>query len=346
MHSDGHCAHHDHHDHGDEHSHGHGAHAPSHAHGHGHGHPHGGHAHHHAPASFDRAFAIGISLNLVFLLCEAWFGWRANSLALWADAAHNLSDVAGLVLAWGGALAGRMRPDERHTYGFKRASLWAAFGNAVLLLVAMGSLGWESVERLLAGPAAHLPNSTTVMVVAGLGIVVNGATAWLFMRGRHDDLNIQGAFWHMAGDALVSAGVVLAGALTLWSGWSWLDPVVSLAIVAVIAWSTWQLLRRSLHLLLDGVPEHIPLPAVRDYLGGLPGVSSVPDLHVWAMGTTHTALTAHLLMPGGAPGDAFLREAAQGLKRRFGIDHATLQTITSAELSPCHDGAEPSPHGG
>lgn len=274
------------------------------------------------------------------MFVEAGYGWQAHSLALWADAAHNLSDVAGLVLAWGGTWAGRVRADERHTYGFKRATLWAAFGNALLLLVAMGSLVWEALDRL-AHPTGVLPHSPTVMAVAALGIVVNGVTAWLFMRGRHDDLNIQGAFWHMASDALVSAGVVVAGALTLWAGWSWLDPVVSLLIAMVIVASTWHLFRRSLHLLLDGVPEHIAFNEVRAYLRSLPGVSGVPDLHIWAMGSTHTALTAHLVLPAGAPGDAFLREATRGLKSRFGIDHVTLQTVCDADLSPDDSPAEP-----
>lgn len=324
---------HDPQDHSGEHDHGH--------HGHVHASPH---VHHHSPpASFDRAFAISISLNLLFVVIEAFYGWQAQSLALWADAAHNLSDVAGLVLAWGGVLAGRIPSGERYTYGFKRASLWAAFGNAMMILVGMGLLMWEAVVRLLQ-PTGILPHSTTVMAVAALGIVVNGATAWLFMRGRHDDLNIQGAFWHMAGDALVSAGVVVAGALTLWGGWVWLDPLVSLVIGVVIVLSTWGLFRRSIHLLLDGVPEHIPLPAVRGYLGGLPGVSAVSDLHVWAMGSAHTALTAHLLMPEGTGDDAFLTVATQGLKQRFGIDHVTLQTTTHAELAPCSSKAEAHPH--
>lgn len=310
---------------------------PGHAPDHGQGHHH--HHHHLPPDSFDRAFALGIALNLLFVLVEAGYGWHAHSLALWADAAHNLSDVAGLVLAWGGTWAGRMRANERHTYGFKRVTLWAAFGNALLLLVAMGSLVWEALDRL-AHPTGLLPHSLTVMAVAALGIVVNGFTAWLFMRGRHDDINIQGAFWHMAGDALVSAGVVVAAALTLWAGWSWLDPLVSLLIAVVIVASTWHLFRRSLHLLLDGVPEHIAFAEVRAYLRGLPGVSGVPDLHIWAIGSAHTALTAHLVLPAGAPGDAFLREATRGLKSRFGIDHVTLQTVCDAALSPDDSPAE------
>ena len=242
-----------------------------------------GHAHHHAPASFDRAFAIGITVNIAFVAIEAFYGWKVNSLALLADAGHNLGDVAGLVLAWGGALAGKLRPDARYTYGWKRASILAAFANALLLLVAMGSLAWEAVGRL---SAPEPTQGWTVMVVAGIGIVVNLGTALLFMRGRDDDLNIRGAYLHMAGDALVSAGVVVVGALSLWLGWAWLDPAASLVIALVIVVGTWGLFRQSLRLMFDGVPEHIDLVAVRRQLEALPGVDRVHDLHVWATGTS------------------------------------------------------------
>lgn len=299
--------------------------------GHGHGHGHG-----HGPSGGDygRAFTIGITLNLGFVAVEAFYGWKADSLALLADAGHNLSDVIGLVLAWGGALAGRLRPDARHTYGWKRASIVAAFLNAVLLLVAMGSLAWEALLRLQAPqPAAAL----TIMLVAGAGIVVNGATAWLFMHGRERDLNIRGAFWHMAADALVSAGVVAAGALSWRFGWNWLDPAVSLLIAVIIVVATWGLFRQSLHLMFDGVPEGVELQAVRELLAALPGVQSVHDLHVWAMGTTDTALTAHLVMPQGHPGDAFLRDAAEQLAQRFGIGHVTLQVVREPFAPGCGD---------
>jgi len=298
----------------------------SHAH-HDHDHDHdehGHHAHHHhaPPENFDRAFAIGIALNLGFVAVEAFYGWRADSLALLADAGHNLSDVAGLVLAWAGAFAGRLRPGPRHTYGFKRASILAAFGNALLLLVALGVLGLEAVQRL---QSPRPSEGVTVMVVAAIGIAVNGFTAWLFLHGRHD-LNLRGAFLHMLTDALVSAGVVLAGALTLWFGWLWLDPVASLVIVLVILLGTWNLLRGSVHLLFDGVPEHIDLAEVRGFLASRPGVVQVHDLHVWAMGTSDVALTAHLVMPGGGADEAFLREATHELQRRFRIGHVTLQS--------------------
>jgi cobalt-zinc-cadmium efflux system protein len=299
--------------------------------GHDHGHDLGG-------ADFSAAFAIGIALNLAFVAVEAFWGWRIGSLALLADAGHNLSDVAGLVLAWGGALAGRLRPDMRHTYGWKRASILAAFANALLLLVAMGSLAWEAAQRLRSPEPVE---GLTVMVVAGIGIVVNAATALLFMRGRKHDLNIRGAFLHMAADALVSAGVVVAGALALAFGWAWLDPVASLLIAAVIVVGTWSLFRQSLHLLFDGVPEGIDLRAVQALLLEQPGVAAVPDLHVWAMGTSQYALTAHLVMPEGGADDTFLASAAQRLHERFDIDHVTLQPVRSPLMRPCADPERP-----
>lgn len=296
-----------------------------------------GHDHHHAPASFNRAFAIGIALNLGFVGIEAFYGWRINSLALLADAGHNLSDVAGLVLAWGGALAGQLRPNPRHTYGWRKASVLAALANALLLLVAMGALVWEAVGRLLAPEPMAGEQGLTIMAVAGVGILVNSVTAWLFMRGRDTDLNIRGAFLHMAADALVSAGVVLAGALTLWMGWSWLDPVVSLLIAGVILWGTWSLLRQSLHLLFDGVPDRLDPQAVHDSLIALPGIARVHDLHIWALDTSEVALTAHLVMPVGHADDAFLRAATEMLHDRFEITHATLQVMNEPFTVPCGD---------
>ncbi|MBC7699969.1 cation diffusion facilitator family transporter [Aquabacterium sp.] len=295
-------------------------------------HGHHGHAHVHAPANFNRAFAIGIGLNAAFVAIEAFYGWKVNSLALLADAGHNLSDVAGLVLAWGGTLAGKLPPSARNTYGFKRASILAAFANAVLLLVAMGSLAWEALGRF----NAPVPTQgVTVMVVAGIGIVVNTATALLFMRGSAHDLNMRGAFLHMAGDALVSLGVVIAGALTLKFGWNWLDPAVSLAIAAVIVVGTWGLFRQSMHLLFDGVPDQIDLGAVKGYLQSLPGIERVHDLHVWAMGTSEVALTAHLVMPSGHPDDAFLKDINQHLHDQFDIDHVTVQVVKVPFTQPC-----------
>jgi cobalt-zinc-cadmium efflux system protein len=290
------------------------------------------HSHSHAPANFNAAFAIGIGLNLAFVGIEAWYGWKVDSLALLADAGHNLSDVIGLVLAWAGALAARLRPDARHTYGWQRASILAAFVNAMLLLGAMGTLAWEAVQRL----GSPVPmEGVTIMAVAGVGIVVNTATALLFLRGREHDLNIRGAFLHMAADALVSLGVVISGGLALWFGWLWLDPVVSLLIAAVIVIGTWRLFRQSLHLLFDGVPAGVDLGEVRSLLESLPGVERVDDLHVWAMGTTAIALTTHLVMPDGAPGDDFLQDATRQLHDRFEIEHVTIQIVRAAFGKGC-----------
>lgn len=310
---------------GHEHQHGHG-----HAHAHDHGHSHG---HAHAPANFDAAFAIGIALNLAFVALEAFYGWRIGSLALLADAGHNLGDVAGLVLAWGGVLAGRLRPDARHTYGWKRATILAAFANAMLLLVAMGWLGWEAVHRL---QSPQPTEGWTVIGVAAIGILVNTATALLFMRGRKGDLNIRGAFLHMVADALVSLGVVVGGALYLWRGWDWIDPVMSLAIAAVIVAGTWRLFRQSVHLLFDGVPDGLDLAAVRNRLRALPGVTGVHDLHVWAIGTSEVALTAHLVLAlDCTDADRVLEEAALALRTDFGIRHATLQLETVDYANRC-----------
>ena len=278
-------------------------------------------------------------LNLVFVLAEAFFGWKVNSLALLADAGHNLSDVAGLVLAWVAAMAGRLRPDHRHTYGWQRASILAAFANAILLLVAMGALAWEAILRLQSTAATQ---GMTIIAVAAIGVVVNGVTAALFMSGSKSDLNIRGAFMHMAADALVSLGVVAAGVLYLWHGWSWLDPVVSLIIALVIVAGTWSLFRQSVHLLFDGVPESVDLAELDYWLRSLPGVTAVHDLHVWAMSTQDNAMTAHLVMPAGHPGDAFYLEVAKGLQERFGISHPTLQIemapIEHGCVSPLGDG--------
>lgn len=305
-----------------------------------------GHDHSHAPANFNTAFAVGIALNIAFVAMEAFYGWKINSLALLADAGHNLSDVIGLVLAWGGALAGKLRPDARHTYGWKRATILAAFINALLLLVAMGSLVWEALHRLQSPEPVQ---GITIMVVAGVGIVVNTATALLFMRGREKDLNIRGAFLHMAADALVSAGVVVAGALALWFGWTWLDPVVSLLIAVVIVVGTWSLFRQSLHLLFDGVPDSVDLLQVKALLESLPGVARVHDLHVWAMGTSDIAMTAQLVMPEGHADDAFLQNATEQLHHHFEIEHATIQVVRVPFTAPCGDWpagcAAPQKHG-
>ncbi|MBB3017567.1 cobalt-zinc-cadmium efflux system protein [Microvirga lupini] len=291
-----------------------------HAHHHSAGHHHHGHGH--APqAGYGRAFAIGIVLNLGFVVIEAGYGFWADSMALLSDAGHNLSDVLGLAIAWGAALLARRGPTERFTYGLRSSSILAALFNALLLLVAVGGIVWESVQRLIEpSPVA----AVTMMIVAGIGILVNGFTAFLFMGGQHD-LNIRGAFLHMVADAAVSLGVVLGGLAILWTGADWIDPVLSLVIAAVIVWGTWSLLKQSLTLSLHGVPRNIAVPDVRKALERMPGVACVHHLHVWAVSTTETALTAHLVMPDGHPGDRFLAEAQRELKEHFGIGHATLQ---------------------
>lgn len=293
-----------------------------------HHHPHS-HSHHPA-ANYDRAFAVGIALNVLFVLVEAYYGWRSDSLALLSDAGHNLSDVLGLLMAWGGFYLARLRPSQKHTYGLGRATIMAALFNALILLVAIGGIVWEAIARL----SHPVPiQGGIVMLVAAIGVVINGITAWLFMSGNKHDLNLRGAFLHMAADALVSLGVVIAGALFIWTGWTWLDPAISLVIALVILLGTWGLLRHSLHLSLDGVPASIDLDSVRNYLAELPGVGAIHDLHVWAMSTSEIALTVHLVMPGGHPGDDFLCSIANALHHDFAITHATLQVETGDR--PC-----------
>jgi cobalt-zinc-cadmium efflux system protein len=297
------------------------------------------HVHAHAPRDFGRAFAIGIALNLGFVAVETVYGFLASSMALLADAGHNLSDVLGLVVAWAAAVMAKRAASPRFTYGLKKAPILAALANSLILLVAIGAIGAEAIRRLL-HPSAS--DGRTIMIVAGVGILVNAATALLFARGREHDINIAGAYLHMAADAAVSAGVVAAAALTAWLGWIWLDPAASLAIAVVILIGTWGLFSDSLHLMFDGVPTSIDLDAVRAELGALPGVSCVSDLHVWATGTTQVALTAHLVTPAGAPDDAFYRAAAARLQERFAIGHVTLQATTETLMTPC-DGVVATP---
>ncbi len=295
------------------------------AHDHDH---HPGHAkaankgHDHAPADYGRAFLIGIVLNLGFVAVEAFYGLLSNSVALLADAGHNLSDVLGLLLAWGAATLSKRKPSAHFTYGLRRSSILSALFNAVFLLVAIGAIAFEAVQRL--GDPQPVAGRT-VMAVAAVGIVVNGITAWLFARGSKHDLNIRGAFLHMTADAAVSAGVVISGLLILQTGWLWLDPATSLVIVAVILVGTWGLLRRSVNMALDRVPEHIPPADVITALQLLPGVTRVHDLHIWSLSTTDVALTCHLVMPAGCPGDAFLRGVSDMLHERFEIGHSTIQ---------------------
>lgn len=300
---------------------------------HSHGH-HSGHDHAHAPTSFGTAFAIGIALNAAFVLAEVGFGAASHSIALLSDAGHNLGDVLGLAVAWGAAALSRRTPTARFTYGWRGASILAALFNAVFLLVIVGGLSWEAIQRLgRPEPVGGL----TVMIVAAIGILVNGITAWLFASGREGDINIRGAFLHMASDAAVSAGVVAAGLIILTTGWAWLDPAISLAINAVIVWSTWGLLYQSVTMSLGAVPPDIDPARVRTFLEALPGVAQLHDLHIWPMSTTETALTCHLVMPGGHPGDHFLMEATRELEEHFRIGHATLQVEISEETAcrPC-----------
>ena len=292
--------------------------------GHSHSHDHG-HGHSHAPADFGNAFLIGIVLNTAFVAIEAVYGWISGSMALIADAGHNLSDVLALLLAWGASVAARRPASERFTYGYKSSTILAALAEAGLLLVAIGAILFETLNRI-AEPAPVA--GETMVVVAGIGIVINAGTAALFMRGQHD-INIRGAFLHMAADALVSLGVVIAGLAIIMTGERWIDPAVSLAIVAVIAWGTWGLLKDSVAMSMLGVPKGISENEVRAYLSGLPGVEAVHDLHIWPMSTTETALTAHLVMPGGHPGDPFLLELAHELEHHHRIGHPTIQIETT-----------------
>jgi len=283
--------------------------------GHSHGHSHG-------PAEFGFAFAAGSALNVGYIVVEVIYGILAHSTALLADAGHNLGDVLALLVAWGASHLGQRTPTARFTYGLRSTSILAALVNAVVLLFVMGAVAWEAVRRF-AEPQAVA--GLTVMVVAAGGIVVNGLSAWMFASGRKGDINIRAAFLHMAGDAAVSAGVVVAGLVIFLTDWLWLDPLVSLILAGVVVYGTWGLLRESVMMSLDAVPGGIDPRDVRSYLESLAGVERIHDLHIWPMSTTEVALTCHLLMPAGHPGDEFAARAARELHKRFGIGHATLQ---------------------
>lgn len=305
---------------------------PSHGHGHSHGHDHGhGHGYHHGHGSHGRAFALGVALNMVFVVVEAGYGILSGSMALVADAGHNLTDVLGLLIAWAADSLSARPASERFTYGYKSSSILAALANSALLMLTIGAIGAETVRRFFdPQPVA----GQTMMVVAAIGIAINAFTALLFARGSKHDINLRGAFIHMVGDAAVSAAVVVAGLLILWTGHVWIDTLTGMLIVAVIGWSTWDLAREALKMGLLGVPRGIDAGKVRALISSQPGVSAVHDLHIWPMSTKETALTAHLVMPGGHPGDAFLHDLAHELEHHFGIDHATLQ-VESAD-GPCH----------
>lgn len=303
-------------------------------HDHPHDHGHGSPGHVHAPKDFGRAFAIGITLNVAFVVVEGAAGIFYDSMALLADAGHNLSDVLGLLIAWAGATLAKRAPSRRFTYGLRSSSILAALANALLLLVAVGAIAWETIRRIGDPPAIE---GTAVMIVAGIGILINLGTAMLFFSGRRHDINIRGAYLHMAADAAVSAGVVIAGALILWTGSVWIDPIVSLAIVAVILIGTWGLLAQSVTMALHAVPDRIDAEKVEAALAARPGVARVHHLHIWPTSTTEIALTAHLVVPGRHPGDAFLSATAHMLDHDFGIGHATLQ-VEIADAAPCADG--------
>jgi cobalt-zinc-cadmium efflux system protein len=297
---------------------------------HGHRHAHG--QHHHAPASFGRAFAIGIALNTVYVGAEVASGLAANSLALIADAGHNFGDVLSLGVAWLATWLARRAPSDRYTYGLRGSSILAALSNAVLLLVVTGGVAWAAISRLLhPEPSA----GATMMAVAAGGVAINAITAVMFMSGRKDDLNIRGAFMHMASDALVALGVVAAGGLILLTRWSWLDPAMSLAISAIVVAGTWSLMRESLNLALQAVPTSIDHAEVMNYLVALPGVSEVHDLHIWGMSTTETALTAHLVRPEATMDDTLLQTICADLRSRVAVHHATLQIENGAGAHPC-----------
>lgn len=314
-----------------------------HDHDHDHHHDHGGHhhgigGHSHAPANYGRAFAIGLALNLAYVATEAFYGVAGHSLALLADAGHNLGDVLGLAGGWTATLLSRRLPSGRYTYGLRRSSVLAALANAVLLLVVTGGIVWEALRRL--AEPGH-PGGLIIMVVAAIGIVINGATALLFMSGRKGDLNVRGAFFHMASDALVAAGTVAAGALIVWTGREWIDPVVSLVISAVIVAGTWSLLRDAVNLSLDAIPTGIDRFAVEAYLRALPGVEAIHDLHIWGLSTTDVALTVHLVHAKGGDTQMLLPRITEDMRERFAIGHSTIQfetaeTAETCELRPDH----------
>jgi cobalt-zinc-cadmium efflux system protein len=299
---------------------------------HDHAHDHGGHGHHHHHAPQEGqsgTFALAVGLNMLIVVVQAVYGFIAHSTALLADAGHNLSDVLGLLLAWGAVWLGKRQPSQRYTFGLGSSSILASLANAALLLFACGAIVLESIQRLLnPAPVAGLD----VFIVATLGLIVNGFSAWLFMRGSKEDLNVRGAFLHMAADAAISAAVAVSGLVILFSGWSWIDPLMSLVVVSVIVYGTWGLGRDAMRLAMAAVPPSVDMTRIRQYLSGLPGVDDVHDLHVWALSTTENAMTAHLVMRAGHPGDVFVDGVVETLRADYAMHHATLQV----ELGTTH----------
>jgi cobalt-zinc-cadmium efflux system protein len=321
------CAHDDAHGHSQAHGHSH-THSPADSHAHSHS-----HAHHHLPVrGHGRSFAIAVALNVAIVGLQAFYGVIAHSTALLADAGHNLSDVLGLLLAWGAIWLAKQEPSARFTFGLGGSSILASLANAALLLLACGAIAWEAIQRFSTpAPVAGM----TVFVVAAAGLVVNGASAWLFMRGSQDDLNIRGAFLHMVADAAVSGAVALSGIAIIFTGWNWLDPMMSLLVVAMIVWSTWGLLSESMRLALNAVPANVDKNAIEHYLSAVSGVVAVHDVHVWALSTTENSLTAHLVMPAGHPGDAFVDEIVRTLRVDHAVHHATLQICLGETTHLC-----------
>jgi len=290
------------------------------------------HHRHHATPDYNRAFAVGVTLNVIFVVIEVTYGVLAESLALITDAGHNLSDVMGLLLAWGASYLAAKQPSTRRTYGYSRATILASMFSGLLLLAAVVVICWEAVNRFV---MPSEPVGRTIMTVAGIGVVINAVTAWLFVSGKDHDLNIRGAYLHMAADALVSLGVVASGFVIWKFGLKWFDPMSSLLIAAVIFWSTWGLLRDSLNLAIDAVPRHMDPVEVREWLSAQPGVEGLHDLHIWPTSTTETALTAHLLMSEPPRDDEFLHHLANQLENRFRISHATIQIERGNGDHPC-----------
>lgn len=298
-----------------------------------HGHHEHGHQHHHAHAPSarpDRRYTIAIALNLTFVIVEAAAGFFANSTALLSDATHNLSDVLGLALAGGAAWLARQNAGQQRTYGFSKATILAALANALVLMIACGGLLWEASIRLFSPEPAQ---PVFIMAVAAVGVLINGATAMLFLAGRKEDVNVRGAYLHMLADAGVSAAVIAAGALIFFTGAAWIDPAITLLVVSLILWGTWGLLQESLDLTLDAAPSHIDVAKVRAYLAAQPGVTAIHDLHIWAMGATKPALTAHLVRPEGGD-DVFLAKLTEGISHEFGISHVTVQ-IERSQRDDC-----------
>ena len=290
------------------------------------------HSHSSSLKNFNSAFIIGIALNVIYIVVEVVYGLLINSMALIADAGHNFSDVLGLLLAWGASYLAKIASTEKRTYGFRKSTILAAFFNAILLMIAVGAITIEAIRKLITPEPVE---GTTMMIVAGIGFIINGITALLFMKGREKDLNIKGAFLHMAADAGVSLGVVIAGFVIVSTGWLWVDPAISLVIVLVITIGTWGLLRDSFHLSMDAVPKGIDLKEVGNYLKGISGVKEVHDLHIWAMSTTEIALTAHLVIPEETKDDYFLKKICGELHNKFGIEHSTIQIEKSAQSTNC-----------